>query len=71
MKVAEDKVRTIIGKGGATIKALIDSTGVAIDIEDNGVVQLFSPDLLALEEAEKQIKALIAEIEVGQTYHGR
>ena len=71
MKVAEDKIRTIIGKGGATIKGLIESTGVSIDIDDTGVVQLFSPDMDALEEAQKQIKALIAEVEVGQTYHGK
>lgn len=71
MKVAEDKIRTIIGKGGATIKGLIDSTGVSIDIDDTGLIQLFSPDLTALEEAQKQIKALIAEIEVGQTYKGK
>lgn len=71
MKVAEDKVRTIIGKGGSTIKGLIDSTGVSIDIDDNGVVQLFSPDAEALEEAQNQIKALIAEVEVGQTYQGK
>ncbi|MCA0403693.1 MAG: polyribonucleotide nucleotidyltransferase [Proteobacteria bacterium] len=71
MKVAEDKIRTIIGKGGATIKGLIETTGVSIDIDDTGVVQLFSPDAEALEEAQKQIKALIAEIEVGQTYRGK
>ena len=71
MKVAEDKIRTIIGKGGATIKGLIESTGVSIDIDDTGVIQLFSPDIDALEEAQKQIKALIAEVEVGQTYQGK
>lgn len=71
MKVAEDKVRTIIGKGGSTIKALIESTGVSIDIDDSGVVQLFSPHAEALEDAQKQIKALIAEVEVGQSYHGK
>lgn len=71
MKVAEDKIRTIIGKGGATIKGLIESTGVSIDIDDSGVVQLFSPDAEALEEAQRQIKALIAEVEVGQTYKGK
>lgn len=70
MKVAEDKIRTVIGKGGATIKSLIDSTGVSIDIDDTGMIQLFSPDLVALDEAQKQIKALIAEVEVGQTYQG-
>ncbi|KTD28731.1 polyribonucleotide nucleotidyltransferase [Legionella israelensis] len=71
MKVSEDKVRTIIGKGGATIKGLIESTGVSIDIDDSGIVQLFSPDAEALEEAQKQIKALVAEVEVGQTYRGK
>jgi polyribonucleotide nucleotidyltransferase len=71
MKVAEDKIRTIIGKGGATIKALTESTGVSIDIDDTGVVQLFSPDKLALENAENQIKMLIADIEVGISYTGK
>lgn len=71
MKVAEDKIRTVIGKGGATIKGLIESTGVSIDIDDTGLIQLFSPDLMALEEAQKQIKALVAEVEVGQTYKGK
>lgn len=71
MKVAEDKIRTIIGKGGATIKGLIESTGVSIDIDDTGLVQMFSPDMDALEEAQRQIKALIADVEVGITYKGK
>ena len=71
MKVAEDKIRTIIGKGGATIKGLIEATGVSIDIDDTGLVQLFSPNMDALDEAQRQIKALIADVEVGQTYHGK
>lgn len=71
MKVAEDKVRTIIGKGGATIKGLVETTGVSIDIDDSGTVQLFSPNTEALEEAQRQIKELIAEVEVGKTYKGK
>ncbi len=71
MNVPEDKIRTIIGKGGATIKALTESTGVSIDIDDSGVVKLFSPDGVALEEAERQIKELIAEVEVGKSYTGK
>ncbi|MCX7118228.1 MAG: polyribonucleotide nucleotidyltransferase [Legionellales bacterium] len=71
MKVPEDKIRTVIGKGGVTIKGLIESTGVSIDIDDQGVVQLFSPSRDALDEAQRQIKALIADVEVGQTYHGK
>lgn len=71
MKVPEDKIRTIIGKGGVTIKGLIETTGVQIDIDDSGQVQLFSPNQDALNEAERQIKQLIAEVEVGQTYEGK
>lgn len=71
IKVAEDKIRTIIGKGGSTIKSLSESTGVSIDIDDTGLVSIFSPDAEALEDAQKQIKALIAEVEVGQTYKGK
>lgn len=71
IKVAEDKIRTIIGKGGATIKGLTESTGVSIDIDDSGLVQLFSPDAEALAEAERQIKELVADVEVGQTYRGK
>ncbi len=70
MNVPEDKIRTIIGKGGATIKSLTESTGVSIDIDDSGVVKLFSPDGEALANAEAQIKDLIAEVEVGKTYTG-
>jgi polyribonucleotide nucleotidyltransferase len=71
LKVPEDKIRTIIGKGGATIKGIIETTGVAIDIDDVGNVQLFSPNQDALEEAEKQIKLLTAEVEVGKLYQGK
>jgi polyribonucleotide nucleotidyltransferase len=71
MKVPEDKIRTVIGKGGATIKGLIESTGVSIDIDDSGTVQLFSPNSDALDEARRQIKLLIADVEPGQTYHGK
>ena len=71
MKVAEDKIRAVIGKGGSTIKGLIESTGVSIDIDDTGVVQLFSPNADALIEAQRQIKELVAEVEVGLTYRGR
>ncbi len=71
MNVPEDKIRTVIGKGGATIKGLIESTGVSIDVSDAGVVQLFSPNKDALDDAQRQIKALVADVEVGQTYHGK
>lgn len=69
--VPEDKIRTIIGKGGSTIKGIIESTGVSVDIDDAGTVQLFSPNMESLEEAKAQIKQLIAEVEVGKTYKGK
>lgn len=71
MTVPEDKIRTIIGKGGATIKALTESTGVSIDIDDSGVIKLFSPDGQALANAESQIRDLIAEVEIGKLYTGK
>ena len=71
MQVAADKIRSVIGKGGATIRGITESTGVAVDIDDDGKIQLFSPDASALEEAQKQIKTAIAEVEKGKTYHGK
>jgi polyribonucleotide nucleotidyltransferase len=71
MKIPEDKVRTVIGKGGVTIKGLIEATGVSIDIDDGGVVQLFSSNAEQILEAQRQIKLLIADIEPGQTYVGK
>lgn len=71
MKIPEDKIRTVIGKGGSTVKGIIESTGVSIDIDDSGIMQIFSPNTDALSNAQQQIRALIAEIEVGQTYHGK
>lgn len=71
IKIAEDKIRNLIGKGGATIRAITETTGVSIDIDDSGNVSIFSPDEKALEAAQKEIKSAIAEIEVGETYQGK
>ena len=70
MKVATDKIRNVIGKGGATIKGITEATGVNVDIDDNGNISLFSPNKDALVEAEKMIKTAVADVEVGVTYHG-
>ena len=70
MKVAVDKIRNVIGKGGATIKGITEATGVNVDIDDNGNVSLFSPNKTALAEAEQMIKTAVADVEVGVTYHG-
>ena len=71
MKVAVDKIRNVIGKGGATIKGITETTGVSVDIDDHGNVSLFSPNKQALLEAQKQIKTAVADVEVGVTYHGK
>ncbi len=70
MKVATDKIRNVIGKGGATIKGITEATGVNVDIDDNGNISLFSPNKDALVEAEKMIKTAVADVEVGVTYNG-
>ncbi len=71
MKVATDKIRNVIGKGGATIKGITEKTGVSIDIDDNGNISLFAPSGLAMSEAKKEIKNATAELEIGETYHGK
>ena len=71
MKVAEDKIRTIIGKGGSTIRSLIEKTQVEINIDESGLIQMCSNNASYLVEAEKQIRALIAEVEVGKSYLGK
>ena len=69
-KVDPDKIKDIIGKGGATIKGLIEETGVAIDIDEKGNVKLASSDKAALELAQSRIEDIVAEVEVGAIYEG-
>ena len=71
MKINPDRIRDVIGKGGATIRSLTESTGTVIDVEDDGTVQIFSSSKAASDEARRQIERLTADIEVGQIYEGR
>lgn len=70
LKVDQDKIRDIIGKGGATIRALTEETGASIDIEDDGTVRIYSDDAKSLKEATDRILAITAEAEVGKIYEG-
>lgn len=70
IKVPTDKIREVIGKGGATIRALTEETGTVIDISDDGVVKVAAADLAACEEAVRRIEALTADVSVGQIYEG-
>ena len=70
MKINPEKIRDVIGKGGAVIRALTEETGATIDIEDDGTIKIGCVNAEAGEEAKKRIEAITAEVEVGQTYEG-
>ena len=71
MKVPQDKIRDIIGKGGATIRQLTEETGTTIEIEDDGTVRIAATDGEQAKDAIARITALTAEIEVGTVYTGK
>ncbi len=70
-KIKPSKIREVIGKGGATIRAITEKTGAVVDITDDGVVKISSIDLTAGEETRKQIEMITAEVEVGKVYEGK
>ena len=69
-KIDTDKIRDVIGKGGATIRALTEETGTTINVEDDGTVTIASPDTARVEEARRRIEIITAKVEVGQVYEG-
>lgn len=71
IKVDADKVRDVIGKGGATIRAMTEQTGASIDIEDDGTITIFGEDADSRDAAVAQIEAITAEAEVGKIYKGK
>jgi polyribonucleotide nucleotidyltransferase len=70
IKINPEKIRDVIGKGGAVIRALTEETGTQIDINDDGVVTIASVDAAAGQEAKRRIEELTASVEVGKTYDG-
>jgi len=66
-----DKIRDVIGKGGATIRQITEETKAAIDIEDNGTVRVFGESKAAARAAIAKIQALTAEVEPGKIYDGK
>ena len=71
IKIPRDKIRDVIGKGGSTIRALSESTGATIDIDDDGTIKIASADLAAAEEARRRIEQITADVEAGTIYEGR
>ena len=70
MKINPEKIRDVIGKGGATIRALTEETGCTIDIGEDGTITIASTDADKAEFAKKRIEQITAEVEVGKVYEG-
>jgi len=70
-KIHPEKIRDVIGKGGSVIRAITEETGATIDINDDGVVKIFSVVKSAGEEAKRRIQLITADVEVGKVYEGR
>lgn len=71
IKVDSDKVRDVIGKGGATIRGITEETGASVDIEDDGTITIFGEDADSRDAAVAMIEGITAEAEVGQIYTGK
>ncbi len=71
MSIDPDKIRIVIGKGGATINRIITETGAKIDIDDDGIVFIASPDMESAIAAQKEIELLLKDVEVGEIYEGK
>ncbi len=71
ISINPDKIRDVIGKGGATIRSITEETGTTIDITDDGTVKIASVDNAAAQEAKQRIEQITADVEVGMIYEGR
>ncbi len=70
LKVDSDKIRDIIGKGGATIRSITEASGATVDIDDDGTVRVFGQDKTARDKAVAMIEEITAEAEIGAIYKG-
>jgi len=71
IKIDPEKIRDVIGKGGAVIRQITEETGTTIDIENDGTVKIASVNGLAGREAQARIELITADVEVGRVYEGR
>jgi polyribonucleotide nucleotidyltransferase len=71
LKIKPSKIATVIGPGGKQIRAIIEETGVDINIEDDGTICLTSPNFASIERAKAIIEGLTADVEIGKTYTGK
>jgi polyribonucleotide nucleotidyltransferase len=70
MKINPEKIRDVIGKGGAVIRALTEETGTQINIDEDGTITIASADPAKAEEAKRRIEQITAEVEIGKIYEG-
>ena len=70
LQINPEKIRDIIGKGGATIRQLTEETGATIDIDDNGTIRIFGESKASTRSAIAKIEAITAEVEIGAVYEG-
>ena len=70
-RIHPDKIRDVIGKGGATIRSITEETGATVDLDDSGLVKIFSVDKAAGELARKRVELITADVEVGKVYEGK
>ena len=71
IKVHPDKIRDIIGKGGATIRSITEETGASVDIDDDGTVKIYGESTESLQAALTRIGEITAEAEIGEIYEGK
>jgi polyribonucleotide nucleotidyltransferase len=71
MKIDPDKIRDVIGKGGAVIRAITEETGATVDIDNDGTIRIASVDGASGKEARRRIELITADVEVGRIYEGR
>lgn len=71
MKINPEKIKDVIGKGGAVIRALTEETGTTIEIEDDGTVKIAATEGTAAQEAIRRIEEITADVEVGRVYTGK
>ena len=70
MKINPEKIRDVIGKGGAVIRALTEETGCQINIEEDGTITIAATDGAKADEAKRRIQEITAEVEIGKVYEG-
>ncbi|MCE9681099.1 polyribonucleotide nucleotidyltransferase [Halomonas alkalisoli] len=71
IKIDPDKIRDVIGKGGATIRKICEDTGASIDLDDDGTVRIYAEDKAAAKKAIDTVLAITAEAEIGRLYRGK